>query len=164
MSPSQTYKRKIGFRIVAYKLLLLLDIILMILMLIKNEYDYLILLLIFYLIIETFLSPKMITINHSQLIITRLYLGGLFKMIQAINLSKIINILSIGLDIMNESYPEDVTGIVLWAKTNGEKSFDLYQIEYLDNSDMKRKVKLNMHINEYNMLLNIFLPAALKEH
>lgn len=127
--------------------------------LIKGAYDYTILLLLLYPLIDAFLSPTTITIEDALLTIHRLLLGGILQKKRTIRFTNITKLQSIGLDISNDSNPE-VDGTLIWfSKETSEKLFDLYLIEYFDSEGKLRKTKLHLLVNEYNMIKN-----SVKQH
>lgn len=147
-----SYTRKNNFKTRLYTALVALLIIGILYTLANKKTDYTILQFIIYIVVEIFLNPKTIKIDNSELIIVKQYLGGLLKKEDYIEICKINKIFSVGLDISNDSATETGTGIIWWGNGDSEKPFDLYQIEYTNKTNGKSVVKINMFINECDML------------
>ncbi len=71
-------------------------------------------------------------------------MAGLFKRSIIIKIGSISKIVSIGLDNSVDSHPDTGTGIVYRDSENEIKPFDLYQIEYIDNTNESRKIKIHL--------------------
>ena len=152
----KNYKRSNNWKTYIHRVTIIVCIISFLYFLLNWKYDYIILISLLYFVIDVIINPKTISIYNTDLIITKVYLAGLISQKITISLDKILSISSGSIDILNDPDPESSMGI-LWCciPQDGETPFDLYQLKYLDKHFEKRKITLNLHTNELNMLKNI---------
>lgn len=154
----KNYKRAANLKTYIHRIIIIICIISLIYSLFKLKYDYTVLILIFYFVIDVILNPKTISITDTYLVISKQFFAGLINQKDTISLDKILKISSVGLDVSNDSNPDSGSGI-LWPG-NGETPFDLYQVDYLGENQERKKLTLNLYINEYNMLQEILRTTS----
>ena len=152
------YKRPHTFKTSIHRAIIITCISGILFSVFTSNYDYTVLILIFYLVIDFILNPNTVSITKSELIVSKLYLAGLIKRNYTISLDKILNITSISRATLNDSTV--ATGSIIPWIGRGETYFSLFQLDYFDNNFKRNTLNVNLHIDEYKMLQEILRTTS----
>ena len=144
------YKRNIEDKIFNNRLIIALLLIGSYFIITTKNYSYFFFIVVIYLVSDFIFATYCIEIDNAFIVITRYFIGGIFKRKIVFNKNKVIGFRNIDTETRESmTNPEHGTGIV---SDSSSKKYELYRIIYLDNQDRKKKIKIFLLQEEMNIL------------
>ncbi len=150
------YTRCFKNRLLLYQASIITLVIILVWIILKSSFEYLPFLIILYLLRDWVFRCDTVSVKLNLLKVEHLLLGGILKRRQIIQLNSIIDIYSIGTNAGDSDTgweTEDFTSLLSSPSSIKGGKFDVYQINYLDNNQQRRYLKVRLYLHEYRLLL-----------
>lgn len=154
------YQRDIKVRLLIYQVTLALLLIACLPIIAFKAFVYLSFIAVAYFIRDFVFPIYFVSIIEEDLIVRRLFLGGLFVNKFSLNRNKIIQLTNIDTGVTTVSEIDFEYGVFSGGDGTDEKRFELYRIKFLDISGVEKTIKVPMAAIEAKILSERLLPTT----